>query len=185
MSRIGGLGQFRIAVAALSVVGLVAIGGSALAAPSVAAGNSVSVSPSTTTIAPAGGTGGTFSVNVTANGSVDISGAGAALDFDKTRLQVTVIAKDATEVANGVGYAGFPGTSTMASFIAAANASGRIPTIAWTYTDGSSAEAAGSDHGIFSATFQVIAPGDSTITPSSSPASAVCSTAPLPTTATR
>jgi hypothetical protein len=115
------------------------------------------------TYAP-GATGQQFTVHVVANGSVDISGAGTGLTFDKTKLTLTALAKDATEVANGAAYAGFPSAGTIAAFIAAANANGSIPVIGWSYFDGSSFEPANADHGIFSATFTVKALGDSTLT---------------------
>ena len=116
-------------LAALGMGAMLAIGSLILPMTAFAANNSISVSPSTTTISPAGSTGGTFTVSVTGNGLVDISGAAAALSFDKSRLQVTAIAKDTTEVANGVTYAGFPTPANTASFLANANAAGQIPTI--------------------------------------------------------
>ena len=158
----GGSASRRLAL--LVAAALLVVSAFAVAAPVLATGNSISVSPATTTISP---TGSTFTVNVTGNGSVAISAAGAALSFDKSRLQVTAIAKDATEVANGVAYGGWPtgGANGMTAFIAAANASGTIPTISWFYVDGSSNETAGAEHGIFSATFQVIGCGNVTVTP--------------------
>jgi hypothetical protein len=115
-------------------------------------------------------TGGSFTVNIVANGSVPISGAGSGLAFDNTKLTLTAIAKDAVETGNGVSYLGFPGAGAPTSaFIAAANASGQIPNISWTYLDGSSSESANADHGVFSATFTVTATGDSVLTPNASP----------------
>lgn len=155
----------RTKLAAIGLGAILAIGSLAAPLTTLAAGNNIIVTPATTTISPAGSTGGTFTVAVVANSATDISGAASALNFDKTRLQLTALAKDSTEVANGVSYAGFPTASNTASFIASANAAGTIPTIAWTYTDGASFEAAGSNHGIFSATFQVIAAGNTSIDP--------------------
>jgi hypothetical protein len=118
-------------------------------------------------------TGGSFTVNIVANGSVLISGAGAGLSFDNTKLTLTAVAKDAIESANGVSYLGFPNAAGMAAFIAAANTGGanpgQIPNISWSYLDGSSTETANADHGIFSATFSVAALGDSTLTPNAGP----------------
>ena len=152
----------RARIAALGMGALLVAGAIAIVPSAVfAAGNNITVSPATTNTT----TGGTFTVTVNANSDVAISGAGAALNFDKNLLSLTGIAKDATEVANGVSYAGFPTAANTASFIATANAAGQIPTIAWTYTDGSSFEAAGADHGIFSATFQVLAGGNSSLDP--------------------
>src|SRR5262249_14336191 len=101
--------------------------------------NTIKVSPATTTISPPA-TGGTITINLVGNGAVDIGGAGVGLQFDKSKLQVTSITKDATEVANGVAYAGFPSAANMATFIANANTNGSIPVIAWSYTDGVSFE---------------------------------------------
>ena len=107
---------------------------------------------------------GTFTVQVVANGAEDISGAGTGLTFDNTKLQLTAIAKDATIVANGGAYAGWPAAGApTTTFIANANAAGAIPVLAWSFTDGASFEPANADRGIFSATFSVIATGDSTI----------------------
>ena len=126
--------------------------------------NTIKVIPATTTISPVG-TGSSFTVNVVANGSVAISGAGAGLTFDNSKLQLTNLVKDPTEVANGVAYAGFPSAANLATFISNANTAGSIPVIAWTYQDGSSNETANADHGIYAATFSVSAVGDSTLTP--------------------
>jgi hypothetical protein len=115
-------------------------------------------------------TGGTFSVTIAANAATSISGAGTGLQFDKTKLQVTALAKDATEAANGATYIGFPSSGSMAAFIANANANGLMPNISWAYLDGTSSEVAGADHGVYSVTFQVTALGDSSLTPADSPA---------------
>lgn len=114
-------------------------------------------------------TGGTFTVHVVANGSVDISGAGTGLAFDKSKLTLTAIAKDATELLNGASYLGFPSNANTATFLANANTNGQIPNISWTYLDGVSFEAANADHGIYAATFTVTALGDTALTPSASP----------------
>jgi hypothetical protein len=130
--------------------------------------NTIKVIPATTTISPPA-TGGSFTVNIVANGAVNISGAGAGLAFDATKLTLTAIAKDPTEVTNGVSYLGFPSAANTATFIANANTAGQIPNISWSYLDGASFELASADHGIYSATFSVTAVGDSTLTPNSSP----------------
>src|SRR5262245_20698050 len=85
--------------------------------------NSIKVIPSPTTISPVG-TGSSFTVNVVANGSVPISGAGAGVSFDNTKLTLTAITKDPTETANGVAYAGFPSAANLAAFLSTANGSG-------------------------------------------------------------
>ena len=156
----GPIAGLPLALAAILIVGEAL----APAATTATAINSVFVTPATTTIAPLGSTGGGVNVTVTVNAGVDLSGAGAALTFDKAKLHLTSIAKDPAEVANGVNWGGFPAPASMATFIANANAAGEIPSIGWYYIS-SSFEAAGADHGIFSASFAVIAAGDSTLTP--------------------
>ena len=156
-----GLKPGALALSAVLLVATVLVPATAFAA-----GNTISVSPATTTISPAGSTGSTFTVSVNANAAVAISGAGAALSFDNTKLQLTALAKDAAVNADGPDtWAGWPsgGASGMTTFIANANAAGQIPTIAWAFSAFS--EAAGADHGIFSATFQVIAAGDTALVP--------------------
>jgi hypothetical protein len=154
-----------LAAAALAAGELVA---PAVASADTGGTNTVKVLNAPTITPPA--TGGTFSVSIVANGSTAISGAGAGLAFDKAKLQVTAIAKDATEAANGVTYLGFPSSGNLAMYVANANASGQIPNVSWTYLDGSSSETANADHGIYSVTFQVIALGDSTLSLNDSPA---------------
>lgn len=121
------------------------------------------VNPATTTIAPAGSTGSSFDVTVSYNAAVATSAAGIAISFDKTKLQLTALAKDATVDADGPSWV-FPSSGVMATKIAAANTNGRTETMAWYFTDGTT-ESAGANHGIFKATFTVIAAGDSSITP--------------------
>jgi hypothetical protein len=124
--------------------------------------NTIKVLPATTTITPVG-TGSSFTVNIVANGSVPISGAGAGVTFDNTKLTLTNLVKDPTEVANGAAFAGFPSAANLSTFIATANSTGSIPVIAWSYTDGVSNETANADHGIYTATFTVTATGDNTL----------------------
>jgi len=154
----------RTRLAALGLGAILAAGSLAAPLVTMAAGNTIKVTPATTTFA--GTTGNTFTVSVVANTSVAISGAGATLSFDKSRLQLTSVAKDTAVTTDGAGYAGFPSASNMASFVAAANAAGSITGISWYFSDGSSFEAAGVDHVIYTATFQVIAAGDSSLVPS-------------------
>ena len=158
-------GRWHLARLTLGLAAVVALSEVIAPAATAVVGTTLFVSPATTTISPLGSTGGSLAATVTFNATADISGAGAALQFDKTRLRLTALGKDATLVANGVSYVGFPSAAGMATFIANANAAGEIPTIAWSYTDGSSSEAAGSDHPIFTATFTVIKAGDSHVTP--------------------
>jgi hypothetical protein len=159
-------GRGRPAGLTLALAAILLVGeASAPVAATATATTTVFVTPATTTISPLGSTGGTVDVAIDFNAAVDTSGAGAALSFDKTKLRLIAVAKDATEDANGVVYAGFPSSGTMATFIATANANGRIPTIGWSYFDGVSFETPGADHGIFGATFTVIAAGDNTLNP--------------------
>gem|GEM_PF-2630641 len=115
-------------------------------------------------------TGGSFTVNIVANGSVDIGGAGAGLAFDNTKLTLTALAKGAAVVTNGAGFGGFPSVANTATFIATANTNGQIPNIGYFYTDGSSFDAANTNVTIYSATFTVSAVGDSVLAPNQSPA---------------
>jgi hypothetical protein len=145
-------------------------------ATAFAAGENIFVSPATTTIAPAGSTGSSITVTVSSNTSQVTTGAAAAISFDNTKLQLTAIAKAADPVTLGAGWAGYPTVANTAAFIAVANnggtvpgtsnviSAGTIPTIGWFTTDGSTLSAS-ADHGIFSATFTVIAAGDSSLTP--------------------
>src|SRR5262245_51077429 len=82
--------------------------------------NTIKVIPATTTITPVG-TGGSITVNIVANGAVDISGAGSGLTFDTTKLQLTAVAKTLIPVdaGNPPAYAGFPTAAQMAGFISA------------------------------------------------------------------
>ena len=161
--RLGG------AALALMVVGSLLILVPAIASADTGGTNTIKVIPATTTINPVG-TGSSFTLQIAVNGAVTVSGAGAGLAFDKTRLTLTALAKDATEVANGVSYLGFPTVAGTATYIANANTNGQIPNISWSYLDGSSFEAAGASHGVFSATFTVIATGNSALTVNQSPA---------------
>jgi len=167
-------GWTRVRAAWPLALGAVIALGAAIAPAAPAASNaravattSVFVSPATTTVAPAGSTGGTFTVHVSANSAVDLSGAGAGLTFDHTKLQLTAVAKTVVPVDPGTPavYAGFPSPGQLAAFLSNANTTGSIPAIAWSYTDGSSFQPAGVDQGIFAATFTVTAAGDSALTP--------------------
>jgi len=163
-------GRRRTAGLTIALAAILTVG--EIVAPVVATATATTtlfVSPATTTINPAGSTGSSFDVTVSFNAAVDTSGAGAALSFDKTKLQLTGIAKDATEAANitnsgNGGWGGFPSLANTATFLANANAAGEIPSISWFYISTDS-EPAGVDHGIFRATFKVTATGDSTLTP--------------------
>ena len=132
--------------------------------------NTLKVLPATTTISPVG-TGGSFTVTIAGNGSVPISGVGAGLTFDNTKLTLTAIARDAalsTEASSCfcITFAGFPAAgAATTTFIANANSSGSIPVLGFSYNDGVSSKGANTDVTVWSATFTVAAVGDSTLTP--------------------
>ena len=109
------------------------------------------------------GVGDTFTVRVVSNAAGVISGASASVVFDKTKLQVTALAKGANWVIAGAGYAGYPTTLNTATFIANANAGGKIPVIAAFFVDGSTTLAAG-DHDLYSLTFRALAAGVTNLT---------------------
>ena len=101
------------AVAATAVLGLLA---AAVVTADTGSLNTLKVIGAPTYSPPVSS--GSFSVTVAVNGAVDVSGAGAGLSFDKTKLTLTSIAKDPTEVGNGVAYAGWPSIANMAAFAA-------------------------------------------------------------------
>ena len=151
----------RTRLAVLSLAALVILGTVIVPAVALAAGNTLSIGPATTT---AGGNGSSFTVNVNANGSVPISGVSATVNFDKSRLQVTAITKGPEWVSNGAAFGGFPSAANMASVISGWNGAGKIsPAIAPFFTDGSTNLTAGTDHIAFSVTFQVIGCGASSL----------------------
>jgi hypothetical protein len=162
LNRLGARRRTIVAILASAV-----LGSSVAAAPvsTLAVGTTVFVSPAITTISPLGSTGGQVSVSIKYNAAVDTSGGAAGLQFDRTKLRLTAVAKDAAIVADGGSYLGFPSLANTAAFIMNANTAGQIPTIGWSFTDGNSFEAAGVDHGIVSATFSVVAAGDSAVVP--------------------
>lgn len=165
----------RTRLAALGLGTILVVGSLAIPMTAFAATNSISVKPVTTTITPAGSTGSTFTVEVVADSGSPLAGAAAGLSFDNSRLKLTAVTKDATMVNDGVSWAGFPATPAMSTFLANANSSGQIPDIGWVFSDGGGGLYGGAvltttaspavDAGIFSATFQIIATGNSAITP--------------------
>src|SRR5262245_37708426 len=85
--------------------------------------NTVKVLPATTTVPTPGS--GSITVNIVANGSTAISGAGAALYFDHSKLTLTAVAKTSvpiTDATNPLGYVGFPTSGQLAGFLSRANA---------------------------------------------------------------
>jgi hypothetical protein len=128
-------------------------------ASSLAAGNSFRTGPvSATIVVGASGT-----IAVVGNSSVPVSGAAASLGFDKTKVKLTAIAKGPQWVAAGASFGGYPTAANLATFIANANTAGKIPAIAAFFLDGSSSLAAG-EHTLFTATFQGLATGTSSLT---------------------
>lgn len=144
----------------LTIAGLVAVAG--LPVPSVA----LAVSSNTLRIeAPSvtgAGVGDIVSLRVVGHSAGLVSGTSATIPFDSARLHVTAVAKGADWVTAGAGWAGFPTTANTATFIANANAAGKVPLIAAFFTDGSTTLAAG-DHDLLTITFQAVATGTATI----------------------
>ena len=131
-----------------------------VAEPALAAGNTLSIDPDTTTTA----LGNSFTIDVVSSSDVPVSGSQASLVFDPSQLQVVSIAKGDDWVGNGAGFAGYPTPANMAVFIANANANaaGEISPIAAFFSDGASNLAAG-DYDLYSVTFTTIACGHSSL----------------------
>ncbi len=106
--------------------------------------------------------GDSFTVHIIGNTAGKVSGAEASLTFDKTLVQVTSIAKGANWTAAAATWVGWPTALNLATFLANANAAGKIPGIAATFLDGSSFLAAG-DHELYSVTFSAIANGSTSL----------------------
>lgn len=138
-------------MSAILAIGTIAMPMSTFAA----GGDTLFVSPATSSPT----VGSSFTVAVKVNTTVAIHGAGASLTFDNSRLQLTAV--NAASDQGSASYAGLPASPTDSAYLASANAAGKIPGIAWFLT--SSTEPASVDHGIFTATFQAIAPGTSSL----------------------
>jgi len=153
---------------AAAAAAAVVLGGLAPAVATADTGgaNTIKVLPATKTISPPA-TGGSFSVDVVANAGTAMSGAGAALSFDKTRLTLTgVTIGPAVASLNGSCFCG-----TIAGYpvnVAAAQAAGQIPTVGFSFGNSGapSGFAANTDVVIYTAAFTVSATGDSTLAPS-------------------
>ena len=160
--------RIRFSALLLPLIGLII--GALLAAASIslpgtalAAGNTLRISPATTTVAKVGNS---FTVHVIQNASVATSGAQATVTFDQTKLQITSVAK-------GAGYAGaalFLGAG--ASDITAANASGSLKTVAAAYLAGTGTTKTG-DQDFLDIVFKATACGSSTLGLPVGPADAV------------
>jgi hypothetical protein len=142
---------------ALAMSALLAFTGIGAPVASAVVGNSLTINaPATTT-----SQGASFTVQVTGHSGIDVSGTSATVVFDKARLQVTAIAKGTDWTAAGASWAGYPSVANMATFLAGANAAGKVPLIAAYFLDGSGLPAG--DHGFLSVTFSVIACGGSVL----------------------
>ena len=146
MNPIHRLGQ---KAAALALGATVIVSSLAIAAPVMAAGPyTLTVSPATVNTTP----GGSFSVDVVGTTITpdSISGVTASLTWTGG-LTLTGITTGADWVAAGAGALGFPSVANTATFIAAANAAGKIPALGFSFLDGSS-NLVGA-HTVFTATF--------------------------------
>jgi hypothetical protein len=125
-------------------------------ATALAAGNSLRLSPASSSV----GNGATFTVHVIGNSAGAVSGTSASVTFDKTKLQVTAIVKGTDWVNGGAGWAGYPTSANLATFLANANSAGKIPSIAAFFLSGS---LPAGDHTLFNVTFHAIATGSAVV----------------------
>ena len=123
-----------------------------------ATGNSLRIVASTVPTTP----GASFSVQVQGSSAGPVSGTAASVVFDRTTLRVTALAKGSDWTTNGASFAGYPTTANTATFLANANAAGKVPSIAAFFIDGSTNLAAGA-HTLLTVTFHVVACGSSGI----------------------
>ena len=136
---------------------LLITGGLAPVSPVLAAGDTIRIDPATSMLS----VGDTVTLTIVGNTSAAAAGSQASVVFDPSELQVVSIAKGADWVEAAAAYAGYPNPTRMASFLADANASGKLPAIAAYFTDGSSLEAG--DHALLTVTFEATSCGDSTV----------------------
>jgi hypothetical protein len=146
--------QAGVALALSALLSVAAVGAAPAAIATV--GNSLRIVAATTNTT----LGGAFSVTIVGNSAVQVSGTSASLTFDNAKLQVTSIAKGAEWTDGGATWLGYPSGANLATFLANANTAGKIPAIAASFLDGSSALAAG-DHTLLTVSFSVSACGDS------------------------
>lgn len=137
----------RTKLAALGAAAVLAIGSVAMPAAALAAGSTISATASATTV----NVGSSFTVTISANPSGPITGAGASLTWDSSIVQLTAI-QPATVPAPAGSV-----TFTTIPDVTSSNAAEKISKIAWFNL--SYEYPGGADYGIFSATFQAIAPG--------------------------
>jgi Cohesin domain len=137
----------------------------AISTPVFAAGDSLRIDPATTT----GAVGGTFTISVVGSTAGPVSGAQASVLFNASELHVVSIGQGSDWVDDGASFAGYPSRANMVTFIANANAAGKLPAIAAYFSDGVSTLAAG-DHVLFSVNFQATACGNSGLDLATGPA---------------
>ena len=130
----------------------------AISTPALAAADSLRIDPATAT----GAVGSTFTISVIGSAAGPVSGVQASVGFDSSELEVVSIGRGSDWVDNGASFAGYPSGANMATFIANANAAGRLPAIAAYFSDGVGTLEAG-DHILLSVTFQAIACGGSAL----------------------
>jgi hypothetical protein len=104
-------------------------------------------------------TGSTFTVTITSQASVPMSGASAALDFDKGKLQIISVTK-----GTGWNVAGSTWQVPSVGAIATANSTGHLPSIAAYFTDGSSSLPASTPTTLATVSFFAYAAGSAPIT---------------------
>jgi hypothetical protein len=125
-------------------------------ATALAAGNgTLSVTPN----AVSASTGSTFSVDIDTQATTAMSGASAAVDFDRAKLQIISVTKGA-----GWDTADVTWRLPTVAEIATANSTGRLPAIAAYYTDGSSSKPANTSAILARVTFFATAAGTASIT---------------------
>ncbi len=140
---------------ALVIGAFLVVGSLVLPVTAAAAGDSLRFSP--TNNAPANGS--TFSVSVISNTTATISGASASVTFDKARLEVMDIT-EGPDWASATKF-GWPSAVNKATFIATANGVGKVPSIGFSFLDGTSALTSG-DHVLYTVTFKLLSCGAST-----------------------
>jgi len=140
----------RTKFAALGAATILAIGTIAMPLTALAAGSTITATPSVTTL----NVGQTFTVTVKGNPSAQITTAQASLTFNNAVVQLTAV--NGLTLPTGASYSSSPTLPYGASDLAAANAASKVSKVAWFDV---TAQPAGTDVNIFSATFQAIAPG--------------------------
>jgi hypothetical protein len=145
----------RSRLAALSAGAMFLVAAVLVPATALAAGNgTLSVSPAAVTTS----TGSTFSVDINSSASTPMSGVSAAIDFDKSRLQIISVTKGTDWDVSGIAWV-FPTVGDIAT----ANATGHLTTLAAYFQDGSSSRPANTTLKVASVTFFATATGSASI----------------------